>query len=400
MLCAERGDLEGLFYLFSRGLASHQDCRIDGNTIFLVCSITVLSGLNMSVDQAKVACINAQNHIVQRLIDMNLDKMRDITARDASEAIFTDRLSMDVMQPLISRGFFDPLSNAAQDYKILPDFVPTDVETVASAMCLSRTSSRQDIFELYLQTCFPFWHTLQPRRKQLIMGQISNPSNWTVDAVRFLICPSGFVQAIDMRTWFDDGVSLLNLVLYLWFHSCPGDTTKDWHALLREIITATDDLHLMLEPSFPFGLSSEACSAWKSALVPALNFILIYGHYWPRGRGMRGLSRQLKANLQSLMSIIATCGHDLLEFGRREAAIWVGQDDKCRIAKEALVVEPVESFRKNMPYWCLWVIHYGPEPLDWYFEWEFPKEDYAGEFWALVERPPPTPMPGAWVDED
>lgn len=359
----------------------------------------------MSVDQIKVACEYSQTHMVQRLIDMNLDKMRDdITAKEASKMIFTDRLSMDVMQPLVSRGFFDSLSNGAQDFNILPLPIPANDATVSSFLCLSAASTRQDVFELYLRTCFPFWHTLRPRKKQMILGAIPPAPNWTADAVRLLICPSGSVQAIDMRTWLDDGVSLLQLVMSLYLNSYPGGTKKDWHALLQEIIIVTDDLHLMLKPlDYYYGLSSDAFSAFKSALVPTLAYIFVYKHDWPGGWEAQDGLNQLTANLQSLMSIIASCGHDLLKFGLREAAIWVGQDDTCRIAKEALIFESDNPFPENHVWQCLWVIHYGPEPLDWYIEWGFPQEGYAGEFWTLVERPPPTPptpMPGAWVDED
>lgn len=401
MLCAIIGDLEGLLDLFSRGLASHQDCTIDGKTLFHVCPITVLSGLNTSVDQVKVACENSQTHIVQCLIDMNLDRMRDdITAAEASLILYSDQLSMDIIQPLVSRGLFDALSHAAQDLKVLLDHIPRDDATVSSILCLAQAANKQDVLELYLRTCFPFWHTLQPRGKQRILGLIPSATDWTVDSVRFLIFPSGSVQSIEMRTWIDDGVSLLHTVLYLYFCSCPGDATKGWRALLQEIIDATDDLHLMLEPLDPFKIAG-VCSALKSALVLTLGHnILAYGRRSPGDTGARRKLKQLTANLQSLMQLIASCGHDLLGFGRREAAIWVGEDAMCRIAKEALIFEPSDIFRIPYGRWCVWVIHYGSEPLDWYFEWEIPQEDYAGEFWALVERGPPTPMPGAWVDED
>lgn len=50
MLCVARGDLEGLLDLISRGLASPQDCGINGETLFQVCPITVLSGLEVFVN--------------------------------------------------------------------------------------------------------------------------------------------------------------------------------------------------------------------------------------------------------------------------------------------------------------------------------------------------------------
>lgn len=402
MLCVKKGDLEGLFDLFSRGLASHQDCGIYGETLFHVCPITVFSGLKLSVDQIKVACEFSQTHIVQRLIELNLDRMRDDDmGLDVVVVVATTRMSMGGVQTLASRGFFDPLSDAARDFEIFTDCFPSSAAAIYSVLCLSLAAVRQDVFEIYVRTCFPFWHILRPRRKQGILDIDSNATSWTVDAIRLLICPRGSIQAIDTRAWIDDQASLLHLVLSLYFDSCRGDTTRDWHVLLQEVITATDDLHYMLEPVDTYAKSSQTCSALKSALVLTLNNILSYGRGSPGDTETQRALDQLTANLQSLMSIIASCGHDLLEFGRREAAIWVEQDDTCRIEKEALIFEPRSAFEKtHRLWWCCRVIHYGPEPSDWYFEREIPQEDFAGEFWALVERPPLTPMPGAWVDED
>lgn len=380
----------------------------------------------MSVDQIKVACEHSQTHIVQGLIEMNLDRMRDdLTVADVLMMIFKVRLSMGIMQSLLaadvllmihrvrvlmhimqslaSRGFFDPLTNADQDFEVLTDHISTDMDHVVSKICLSLVAIRQDIFELYLQTSFPFWYTLRPRREQEILESVSAATGWIDDTVRLLVRSRGSIQAIDTRTGIKDAASLLHLVLYSYFDSCRPETISHWHYLLQKTITAPDDLHYMLEWLSPFGEINGACSALKLALVLTLNNIFDIGHDSPGDTETQNRLKQLTANLQSLMSMIASFGHDLLEFGRREAAIWVGQDDTCRITKEALIFEPNNRFRKSYGRWCLWMIHYGPQPLDWYFEWEFPQEDYAGEFWTLVERPPPTPptpIPGAWVDGD
>ncbi|CAM1507443.1 Fc.00g070840.m01.CDS01 [Cosmosporella sp. VM-42] len=42
---------------------------------------------------------------------------------------------------------------------------------------------------------------------------------------------------------------------------------------------------------------------------------------------------------------------------------------------------------------------YGPRPEHWSYVWDPVVEEYAGDFWLLVE-PPPVKIPGAWVDED
>lgn len=43
-------------------------------------------------------------------------------------------------------------------------------------------------------------------------------------------------------------------------------------------------------------------------------------------------------------------------------------------------------------------LHYGARPQDWIFEWDFFYPEFAKEFWELVD-PPPSPMPGSWIDD-
>lgn len=40
---------------------------------------------------------------------------------------------------------------------------------------------------------------------------------------------------------------------------------------------------------------------------------------------------------------------------------------------------------------------YGPEPEDWDIYWDEPTDMFAGEFWELIENPPPQ-IPGAWEE--
>lgn len=41
---------------------------------------------------------------------------------------------------------------------------------------------------------------------------------------------------------------------------------------------------------------------------------------------------------------------------------------------------------------------YGPRPEDWHLIWGVDSDEFAGEFWDLIENPP-LRIPGGWVDD-
>jgi hypothetical protein len=43
---------------------------------------------------------------------------------------------------------------------------------------------------------------------------------------------------------------------------------------------------------------------------------------------------------------------------------------------------------------------YGPEPEDWQIWFSWPLDEWAGEFWHMVENPELFGVPGAWIADD
>lgn len=398
--CAIKGDLDGLIDLFNRGLASPTDYDVSGYTIFRVCpifSITPILKMGMAIDQIKLACLFSHTHIVKHFINMSVVRS-DITAMNIfmTMAIVEGRIPLDILQPLLSDGsFLEPLFDAAQDLEVLPE--PTGLLHGFSVLCLSAVVAReQDLLDLYLQTCFPFWHNLCPRRKMEILSFDFSLGNWPADVIRRLICPNSPIRPIDAQVWIDDSASLLYVVLSSYLRPPVKAGDGKWDTLLREAIKATDDMHCMLEsPNNSFGIRGTR-SVFESALVFLLKPILSQRrHNWDKKTRRRGL-KELTTNLQSLMSVLASCGHDLLEFGRREAVVWA-EGDTTRIVGDVLDFGICDSHR-----WCRDVrgVHYGAEPRDWYFEMGCPYEKYFGAFWNMVENPYLFMVPGAWVYEE
>ena len=105
--------------------------------------------------------------------------------------------------------------------------------------------------------------------------------------------------------------------------------------------------------------------------------------------------------MHSWLEDLAEAGIDLDEYGRLEAE--AASDSATQ--QEAVV----NSVVKQNPKTGQWVINtprgqilvlfrYGPRPEDWTLEWDFLDEQFAGDFWDMIERLPP--MPGTWQDYD
>lgn len=398
MLCVKKGDLDGLLDLFNRRLASPQDCDAYGNTVFSVCPIDMISGMGFQADPIKIACVSSHTHIVNHLINMNLGLTdAKVMGLWSSYSILQGTMPINIMRQLSSRGFFHPLAKAAEDLEFQGESWLPSFYTILSASCLSIASHREELFELCFRTYFPFWNDLPPRRKQL-MAQLSilfHDKTWTVDGLRHIICPDGPIRPVDTKAWNDDGVSYLHTIsTYYLLHVFKVDAGES-KTLLEEAIQATDDVHRVFYPKLGEFVGEGPWSAFQEAVMMSL-FVNFQVMGTPlNGMTVRGSLESITVALQSLVSVIASCGYDLLEFGRQEAMTWGGRCSADSIAGDALYLgircQCDEVYEVK-------AVHYGAEPRDWYFEWEYHYEEYAGPFWNLIENPHLFMMPGSWVD--
>lgn len=396
MLCVRNGDLDGLLDLFDRGLASPRDRNVLGTTLFNVSPIEKISRVGVQVDQIKLACYYSHTHIVKHFINMNLD-ITNLTAMDISAApdIFGVPLAMpiNIIRQLASRGCFHFLANAAEDFEFYNETLPWDMNLLWSARCLALASNWQELFDLCLRTYFPFWNDLPPILKQTMVMHGIGFGGWAADGLRRLICPDGPIRPIDTKAWNDGDGSILHMVFSSYLVQSFRAEAGDFKTLLEEAIQATDDVHHASESENTWTDVRDYCTALQEGLLMLLNCGLDEGLTEERN-ACRGLERLTRA-LQSLMSVLASCDYDLLEFGRQEAVTWVGQCNADSIIGDALYL----GFRYNEV--CeVKAVHYGAEPRDWYFEVDCHHEEYAGAFWNLIENPHLFMVPGAWVDEE
>lgn len=392
MLRVADGDLNGLLDLFNRGLASPRDCDVHGQTIFKVC-IEVVSRMEVGVDQIKVACRLAQTPIVNHFINMDLDQW-DTTPMDiwTVEEVCGGTMPIDVVRKVLSRGSCDSLASAAASVQPY-DQGSWSFRQHRNVFCLSWTSQRQELLHEYcLRTHFPSWRKLPPRQKQDVLMSTLPFASWTANNLRLMICPDGPIRPVEAEAWNDDGVSLLHVIIPYYLMEFYEDHAGDFKTLLEEAIQATDDVHYMhtFKPRSHISGIGESCSAFQVALMSLLHYSVDL-----KRRIGRGSLERLTMALQSLMSVLATCGHDLLGFGRREANLWAEVCVTRRVVGDSLYLGFKYRGIREVS-----AIHYGAEPKDWYFEMDFHYERFAGAFWNLIENPHLSMVPGAWVDEE
>lgn len=393
IFCAQTGDLDGLIDLFNRGLASPRDCDPSGSTLLAVRSMMTLVEISTMTDQIKEACHYSQTRIVNHFINMNTD-MAQMISKDvwATTYICTSNMPMDIIRQLSSQGFLDFAVDGAEE--LFADPMSLWMNEIISLDCLALATQMPELFEFYLQTCFPFWHDTPPSWKHKILEMtVGLNSPFTADALQQLICPGGHIRPIDLQEWIEDGCSLLRLVLFVYLKFCSDDGAGDWDSLLEETIKATDDLHHMVEPPYPSIDSTR--SAFESATRWILEEYFNIRIFSPLNLTPRRWLKKFRVNLQSLMSIIAGCGHDISKFGRKEAVIWSRSDDNDRTVGDALYL----GIRYD-GIGLIRALHYGAKPEDWYLETDYLYEEYAGPFWHFIENPHLFMVPGAWIDEE
>lgn len=426
-VCAKRGNLDELLDLFRRGLASPRDCDGNGFTLLHVRRTTILFKFVIpvcSADLVKYATVHLQADIVEYFCNMDLNQpyIQSVARTLFESGLLMTPFLIDILQQLVSRGVMDEIADEVEEAELsgapmterLNDFM------FVTMLYTIWTSHSPEVFELCFRTVFPFWHNLPPiRKQQLLMMEwtlqywcpqvfrawaAQEYSPWTSDALRLLLSPERHVRKNDVQSWIGGGASVLHQVFLYFLRSESCTANQDWEILLRESLEATDDVQHRLRVPCVYELSFIGnCSALEFALVGELGRICglekvsIDDDIFHTRISTQRLLRRTMMKLQSMMSVIASCGHDLLEFGRREAKTW-GVDrypDRDRNGGDDTLFLGIGDQHGGI---YIKAVHYGSDPWDWYFEIEYNYEDYAGDFWHLLENPHLFMVPGGWID--
>jgi len=241
----------------------------------------------------------------------------------------------------------------------------------------------------------------------------SDPTCWDADAIRAVLRQAG------RRVGLEDLVgapapadtSVLHLLAAIYgeavsrtVRSSPTEAPSHtpWQALIREVFATSRGLLASQRPplnevaSVPTWLSALRFTSHfgKSGLKTPLGCFLVRLFHFATFVPTPMWRKHIRASLRYWLEDIQDVGFDLAEYGRQELAalkasggceLWYWwQDDFERPVRVA-------------------GLRYGPAIEDWSLEWDFGVEEFAGDFWEVMESTPAvavTLMPGAWVDDD
>jgi len=172
------------------------------------------------------------------------------------------------------------------------------------------------------------------------------------------------------------------------------------HQLVRGIL-------LWYQPSRRWGWKDPRTAPGSIFYTPFIHlFIRFHVQYCWFTRAQ--LERQRLRLLRQWLRIIKGSGEDLDEYGSIENNI-LHDPDLC-IGRSVSLVQPSSRdqdrdsdvypyFLGHRQVWYIIGFKFGPHIQDWEIWWNEPTDEFAGEFWKLVEDPP-CHVPGQWYEDE
>ncbi|KAK2599132.1 hypothetical protein QQS21_005393 [Conoideocrella luteorostrata] len=107
----------------------------------------------------------------------------------------------------------------------------------------------------------------------------------------------------------------------------------------------------------------------------------------------RAWERNLTIPIHNFLEDVSRAGINLVEYGRKELSLLMSTES-ARSVRYAFT-DYNSRWSTIGPY--LVSMKYGPNPEDWEYIWDYMVEEFAGDFWEMVDNPP-LAIPGGWVD--
>lgn len=192
------------------------------------------------------------------------------------------------------------------------------------------------------------------------------------------VTPATFRPQLD-QSHDSSTVSLVSAYLSsLIFHTENVERVENW----RKLIRWTFDGARPDEVSY-----FKVINGYEEDCTPLV--IGLYRQYMRSGQnGLPYNPHRFERAIVMWLEDLVAAGVDLQQYGEIEQSRYPGW---------AILEEYAVDFFPG--YDALYWFTYGPRPEDWRFFWGSKVEEFAGEFWKLVE-PRAISIPGAWADEN
>jgi len=158
-----------------------------------------------------------------------------------------------------------------------------------------------------------------------------------------------------------------------------------WKSILQQLVISGANLHVTCPLALHtyFGLGHVRATSLLDMLF-SLFYIPKYKLVWIKPQNA----------MNSWISILSDCGVDLIEYGLREKSTW----NSVAISTNYWPMSPGDPFSD---YYFgqrrLIGFDYGQSPKNWILWENEPTDEFAGEFWLMLDRKEEI-MPGTWID--
>jgi hypothetical protein len=168
-----------------------------------------------------------------------------------------------------------------------------------------------------------------------------------------------------------------------------------WKSIIQDLVAAGADLHAACSPR-SLGNRLIKYAKTDSQITPLMfMFAATFSHY-PRFYGSRG-------NLNKAMSIwistLFNSGVNMKAYGQRESLTWVNLEESTDWEYTEYTTSGTRSYSSDYYFGRkrLLGFYYGSFPEDWTVWQNEPTDEFAGEFWSMLDRRVEI-MPGTWVE--
>ncbi|KAK2757181.1 Ankyrin repeat-containing protein [Colletotrichum kahawae] len=165
-----------------------------------------------------------------------------------------------------------------------------------------------------------------------------------------------------------------------------------WYEIVRTYIAADPEGLSHLDKSWDRQLRGEG---WQTPFSTLVNGILD-PRWWGPSPGRPHFD--LPQAVQLWVSAVSSCDINLLKYGRGEKDLHKQGQPRFKQRKVIQCYNGYARRRERVVRVSLIGITYGFRPEQWTVCWTHEFDDYAGEFWHMIEEPKMA-IPGSWVED-